>query len=63
MKHPPSPPDVFKVVNDIVAEHLAEYPLRVPRWEEVAARAVTADRAVGGSSSKAVDRKRKAKGY
>lgn len=37
MKLPPSPADVFQVVNAIVAEQLANYPLRVPRWEEVVA--------------------------
>ena len=38
MKLPPSPADVFQVVNAIVAEQLANFPLRVPRWEEVVAR-------------------------
>ena len=62
LKMPPTPADVYKIVNDIVAQDLAKYPLRVPRWEEVVARAAIADSAACASSNAAGGQKRKAMG-
>ena len=39
LKHPPAPADVYGIVNDVLARQLAEYPLRLPSWAEVASRA------------------------